>query len=587
MKITLHQTHHSIADFDSIRSYLTESFASDHPAGIHLFAELFLCGYPLQDLVLQKDFIDSYLENLRLVDIWCQEEFNAGEDTVLLLGGLHYEFDQMGLPLAIENCIYEARSGAPLKKVYVKKLLPNYDIFDEEKYFTPGELSGAWEFGGEHFALMICEDMWTSSLHPIDPTQLLAEDFKKLGKSPRAIFNLSASPYDLRKPERRQQRALEIAQQFGAPFYYANRLGGEDEILFDGRSFCLTPDNQLEGLAAWATQTKTFSLAPGDKVTPKPQAFNLENTWESLFDPRLDDQNPPELFKLSEADCAELIRALGFGVHEYARKCGFNKYTIALSGGIDSSLVLTLLRLTLPKDWELEALFMPGLYTATESYDLAHGLCQNLGIKLTTTPIKFFHSTVKNAYRDSYGQELDGLAGENIQARLRGAYLYARSNHSGSMVVNTSNKSEIAVGYSTQYGDSVGAVSMLGDLYKSEVYVLSRYINSAYNNIMPEGLITRLPSAELREDQHDQQSLPPYPVLDAILEGLLSYRLSTGDLIARGFAVEDVQKVFGLYTQSEYKRLQFCPIIKVRPKSFGFGHRIPITKRLRPLRRDK
>ena len=169
-----------------------------------------------------------------------------------------------------------------------------------------------------------------------------------------------------------------------------------------------------------------------------------------------------------------------------------------------------------------------------------------------------------------------------FQARLRGAYLYARSNHVGSMVVNTSNKSEIAVGYSTQYGDSVGAVSLLGDLYKSEVYQLCDYINRHYGNIIPQGLITRLPSAELREDQHDQQSLPPYEELDTILEGLLSYRLGTKDLVQLGFAPDMVSKVFRLYSLSEYKRYQFCPIIKVRPKSFGFGHRIPITKKWRP-----
>ncbi len=586
MKITLHQTHHSIADFASIRNSLSASFKGEFTAGIHLFPELFLCGYPLQDLVFQKDFIESYEENLRLVDIWCQEEFKTESDTVALLGGLHYEFDDSGLPLAIENCIFEARPGLALKKIYVKKLLPNYDIFDEEKYFTPGKQSGVWEFAGEHYALMICEDMWTSSLHPIDPTKLLAEDFQKLKKTPRAIFNLSASPYNLGKPERRHQRALEIAKEFGAPFYYVNRVGGEDEILFDGRSFCCDASGMQVELSAWLEQVESFELGASSSADPKASAKSLVNTWESLFDPRLDDSAPPELRQLSDEDCAELVAALGFGVHEYARKTGFKKYTIALSGGIDSSLVLTILRLTLPKDWEVEALFMPGLYTASESYDLAHALCQNLGIKLTTAPIKFMHSTVRNSYRDAYGSELDGLANENIQSRLRGAYLYARSNHSGSMVVNTSNKSEIAVGYSTQYGDSVGAVSMLGDLYKSEVYVLSRYINRAYKNIMPEGLITRLPTAELREDQHDQQSLPPYAVLDAILEGLLSYRLSTNDLVDRGFALEDVQKVFRLYTISEYKRLQFCPIIKVRPKSFGFGHRIPITKRLTPLRRD-
>lgn len=583
MKITLHQTHHTVGDFAAIRDYLEQTFASDFAPGIHLFAELFLCGYPLQDLVLQRDFIDSYAENLRLIDIWCQEKFKTPSPTCILLGGLAYTFDEDGLPLTIENCIYEAHPGKPLRQVYTKKLLPNYDIFDEEKYFTPGRTSGLWQFEGKTFGLMICEDMWTSTLHPVDPISELALECETQSVQVAALFNLSASPFHLGKLERRIARASEISKRFGAPFFYVNRIGGEDEILFDGHSFIAHGDDTLYEAAGFKVEVATHEL-PALKTANKEVRERKENTWESLFAPRLTHDSPPKLTALSESDCAELIRSLGFGLHDYARKCGFHKYTIALSGGIDSALVLTLIKLTMPKDWQVEALFMPGLYTAGESYDLAQSLCQNLGVKLTTVPIKFFHTTMKNSYQGGYGLELDGLANENIQARLRGTFLYARSNHSGSMVVNTSNKSEIAVGYSTQYGDSVGAISLLGDLYKSEVYVLCHYINKHYNNIMPSGLITRLPTAELREDQHDQQSLPPYEELDAILEGLLSYRLGTQELVSRGFSRGSVEKVFRLYSISEYKRTQFCPIIKVRPKSFGFGHRIPITKKLTPTR---
>lgn len=584
MKITLHQTHHAVSDFPAILTYLEQTFASMAPEGIHIFPELFLCGYPLQDLVLAKDFIDLYQENLRLVDLWCQEKFKAQGPTCLLLGGLDYSFDQNGLPLAISNCIYEARPGKALTKIYTKKLLPNYDIFDEEKYFTPGVQSGLWQFEGETYALMICEDMWTSTLHPVDPVSELAQECEKNDIKLRALFNLSASPYHVGKQARREARGREISNLFGAPFCYVNRVGGEDEILFDGQSFIASGNNIVFKAVSFAPALESLEIPANNQVAVSEKG-QKENTWESLFAPRLDTANPPQLFALSESDCEDLIRALGFGLNDYARKCGFKKFTIALSGGIDSALVLSLIKLNLPAGWEVEALFMPGLYTAGESYDLAQGLCHSLGVKLTTTPIKFFHTTMKNSYRESYGVELDGLANENIQARLRGTYLYARSNHYASMVVNTSNKSEIAVGYSTQYGDSVGAMSLLGDLYKSEVYALCRYINKRYNNIIPEGLITRLPTAELRENQHDQQSLPPYEVLDAILEGILSYRLSTNDLMSRGFSREVVEQVFRLYSLSEYKRTQFCPIIKVRPKSFGFGHRIPITKKW-PLKRN-
>ena len=229
---------------------------------------------------------------------------------------------------------------------------------------------------------------------------------------------------------------------------------------------------------------------------------------------------------------------------------------------------------------ELEAVFMPGFYSSSVSFDLSYDLCRNLGVKLTTMPIKFIHSTIKTAYRDNFGAELKGLADENIQSRLRGALIYMRSNDLNSVVLNTSNKSELSVGYSTIYGDSVGALSVLGDLFKSEVFELAHFINANYGKLIPEDIITRPPSAELRENQEDSQSLPPYDRLDPILEALLSSRFSPADLIKRGHDKDEVVKVYSLLSKSEYKRKQFCPIIKVKPKSFGFGHRVPISKKI-------
>src|SRR5690606_38162249 len=267
-----------------------------------------------------------------------------------------------------------------------------------------------------------------------------------------------------------------------------------------------------------------------------------------------------------------------FGLREYARKCGFQNYLVAVSGGIDSALVLALAKLALLPGQKLEAIYMPGFFSASESYDYSAQLCENLAIPLRHLPIKFTHSALRNQFMDVFSQELTGLADENIQSRLRGMLLYTRSNQTGAMVINTSNKSEIAVGYSTQYGDSVGAISLLGDLYKSEVYALAHFLNRRHNHVIPSGIIERAPSAELRADQTDLDSLPPYERLDAILEGILSYKMDFKGLVELGHDEKEVSRVIQLLGRSEYKRYQFCPIIKLKSKSFGFGYRIPMSK---------
>ncbi len=569
MQLHLHQTHHTIGDFEGFFTYL-DQLAPPGP-GLHLFPELFLSGYPLQDLCLQKDFIEKVLALHQRLNDWGKAKLNS--DSLFLIGGLDYRFDEQGLPADIFNVIW-ALDHTGMRRVYAKKLLPNYDIFDEEKYFTPGDEPGHLQWQNKSIGLLICEDMWFSSHHAINPVRELLAGHPDLD----LVVNLSASPYHLGKNEKRLARAREISHLFKAPFAYVNRVGGEDEILFDGGSFVVDGDALLWRASSWQAQVGSIDIDQTATKSYLPIAAPSEvaNTWESLFTPALRDN---KLQELSPEQLAEVKDALVFGLREYARKCGFNDYVIALSGGLDSALVLTLVKFALLPGQKVEAIYMPGFFSASESYDYSAQLCENLGVPMRHLPIKFTHSALRNQFQDVFSQPLEGLSDENIQSRLRGLLLYTRSNQTGAMVVNTSNKSELAVGYSTQYGDSVGAISLLGDLYKTEVFALARYINQQHNQLIPPGIIERPPSAELREGQTDQQSLPSYDRLDAILEGLLSYRLSISELQQLGFSAEEVSKVFQLWQRSEYKRRQFCPIIKVKAKSFGFGYRVPICKK--------
>ena len=464
----------------------------------------------------------------------------------------------------------------------IPNVLDIYDkihIFDEEKYFRPGAQAATLSFEGKTFGLLICEDMWFSSTHDIDPVELLYTKYQKEKISLDGVLNLSASPYFIGKQKKREHRAKELSQLFQAPFYYVNRVGGEDEILFDGQSFATDGSKVIKAKMfeedALACPLMDFK---GEKAVPY-NNVEVENSWESLFQADLTSTGrPPRLNPWDEKTCEEVISSLSFGLQEYASKCGFKNFLVALSGGIDSGLVLTLAKEALKPGQKLEAVYMPSKFSAGLSTELAEELCKNLKVPLHHFPIKFLHSTMQQEFKSHYRTPLEGLADENIQSRLRGAILYARSNQTGSMVINTSNKSELAVGYSTLYGDSVGAISLLGDLYKSQVYDLSRYLYET-RGTLPLGYIERPPSAELRENQEDSQSLPPYERLDAILEGFLSYRLTQKNLQSLGFEQEEVKKVYDLYCKSEYKRNQFGPIIKVKAKSFGFGYRVPITKK--------
>lgn len=581
MQLNLHQTHHEIGDFEALFKYLTTTFSNGNLKGLHLFPELFLTGYPLQDLALQKGFIDDYQAFLADLSLWSVSQFKSSESIALLMGGLSYQFDSLGLPSQIENVMYLLEPGKKIRSIYTKQLLPNYDLYEEKKYFTPGNSPATFTFDNHTIGLLICEDMWFSHLHDLDPVEQLKDhlDVKKLKCD--LVVNISASPYHLGKLDQRVSRALEISKYLKAPFAYVNRVAAEDEIIFDGRSFVVDGSAVVAMSSGFKSEILTLPL-PSFKETSGSASLNSSaNSWGTIFSTRLS-SDTKKLMPLKDSECAEVLDALILGISDYSRKNKISKYTIALSGGIDSSLVLSILKIMKDRNIfpvEIEAVFMPGFFSSSLSYDLSYDLCRNIGVKLTSMPIKFIHSTIRGAYRDNFHREIKGLADENIQSRLRGALIYARSNDMGSMVLNTSNKSELAVGYSTIYGDSVGALSVLGDLYKCEVFDLAHYINRNYNNIIPQEIISRPPSAELRENQEDSQSLPPYDQLDPILEALLSMRFSTQDLIKKGHDQGHVQKVYQLIVKSEYKRRQFCPIIKVKAKSFGFGYRVPISKK--------
>lgn len=574
MQFHIHQTHHPIADFKGIFATLQEIAQKPEP-GIHIFPELFLCGYPLQDLCLQKSFIEKHEDFLSEVDSWIQKLPAA--DVVFLAGGVRYELTAEGLPLTLTNVIYKLEPGKPLEAIYAKQLLPNYDIFDEMKYFTAGKCPGIFEHDGKRYGLLICEDMWSSNFHHKDPVADLKAKVDQEGIQLDAIINLSASPFIVNKHKKRLARASSISNLFKAPFVYVNRVGGEDEILFDGQSFIVAGDSVETQCKSFHSDSCSVNLAGKKLAYGEGKDALRENTWEELFVARISKKDVA-LEELNDEECEDIFQALCFGFQEYAQKSGFKRFSLALSGGMDSALVLAMMKLSLKEDQYLEAIYMPSVHSSPLSYECCLDLCKNLGVAFASLPIKFLHSTAKNLFTNTFQQPFEGLTDENIQSRMRGTLLYTRSNQIGSMVVNTSNKSELAVGYSTQYGDSVGAISLLGDLYKSQVYSLARYINKTYGNIIPEKIIERAPSAELRPDQTDTQTLPPYERLDAILEGILTYRFSAKDLIGFGFPKEEVIKVFDLYRKSEYKRRQFCPIIKISSKSFGFGYRIPLSK---------
>ena len=575
----LHQSHHPLGDLRGRFQHIKKVLEEGQP-GLHVFPEMHLTGYPLKDLCLHRSFITEYQEIF--------EEFKNSIATyflnpkqLILCGGLKYELNSKGLPQTLQNVIYRIQSGRVPEPIYSKVSLANHDIFDEFKYFTPGEKGAVIDFEGKLLGLTICQDMWPNFfLKPEGGISKLKSKLKN--QKLDLIVNLSSSPFGLNKKQERLKLAQSISYQFDVPFAYVNSVGGEDEILLDGNSFIVNGHQILAEGKAFEADLITYELKEerSSKINGSAQsAKTISSPWDILLRPGLDQsQIPYKLKNLSEEQCKQLLHALVFGLQEYIKKSKFKKVLIGLSGGIDSAVVLALAKLALTSKQHLETMYMPSSYSTELSQKLAQKMCKTLQVPLYEASISDLHALISKLFEDKFSEKLKGLADENIQSRLRGTLLYTRSNQTQALVINTSNKSEIAVGYSTQYGDSVGALSPLGDIYKSEVYQLANYINSQYGVMIPEEILERPPSAELRHQQKDSDHLPPYTTLDALLEALLSYKYSDSkELETAGFKKEDIYRVQKLYRNSEYKRRQFCPILKVKTKSFGFGYRMPLT----------
>jgi NAD+ synthase (glutamine-hydrolysing) len=617
MEIYLHQTQNTLLDFKVINSNLLEDikFAMNlSTSSIHIYPELYLTGYPLQDICWQHSFIKNFLKNFKefesALSHQCSTFTSSNGNTIanpenkkrpllshlFLVGGPNYENVENHFKL--KNCIYaieltpvQNSAGNSIqgyqylmKPIYEKKLLPSYDIFEESKYFVPGEKNHIYQWNNMGLGLLICEDMWPNKLSTINPLLDLFEESQH--NTPLdLIINLSASPYHLEKKEARFHQARVISQFFKVPLIYVNQVSGEDEILFDGGSFVVENTEVKINLLSFQKDSAKFNfeLKNSTKKENSPSSdlkkFKEASTLNFFYQPTFINQLPdPKILnpKLSHDQCQEILNALIFGLKEYLKKCGTKNVLIALSGGLDSALCLAIAHLA---KIETEVIFMPSKFTSTLSFQLATQIAKNCQTTLISFPIKFLHSTLNQQLQDTFkGIENFSLVNENLQSRLRGLILMARSNQTQGMVINTSNKSELSVGYSTLYGDSIGGLSLLGDLFKSEVFDLAHFINKNFSQLIPEEIIKRPPSAELKDNQTDEDSLLPYDRLDSILKGYLEMNLTFEDFRKLNFTEQELKKVFQLHVQSEYKRVQMCPIIKVKKKSFGFGHRVSITK---------
>lgn len=534
MKIFIHQQDFKIADFKARENYLKNCTQE----GLHLFPELFLTGYPLKDWCLSADFRERYSTFLKRLNSWSEKQNPAAKIT-FLLGGIEYL--KTGETISLANAVFKLSLGSTLKCLYRKEYLPNEDIFDEKKYFTSYQDTVIDEIEGFRYAPIICEDLW----HVGAPHSPIARLHQRQKESPRALNALivfNASPFHLGKKKERQEQVQKAAQTLNSPVIYLNHLSAEDELLFDGESFYLDSQNQMSFAPRFQPCALPLEKLSSQKETPAP-------------------------IQWCEAIC--------FGLKGFLQKNAHQRVTIGVSGGIDSAVVLALAALALGSD-AIDAYYLPSPFSSSLSENLAQRLCANLKIPLHTLSISEHFHQVKKQMGSLYPEGLSDLCQQNIQSRLRGLLLMANSNQKQSLVLNTSNKSELAMGYSTLYGDSIGALSLLGDLYKGEVYKLAFSLQERYG-FFPAEVLTRAPSAELRPDQKDSDSLPPYEILDSLLQKMIEENLTREELCRAGHSREEVQQVYSAYIQTEYKRQQFPPILKLKKKSFGFGHRLPIA----------
>ncbi len=549
MKLALAQINPTVGDFSgNIRKILEFSRkAQDHGAQLVIFPELAVCGYPPADLLEKPSFLacaQEALAEIARATEGCELSILCGCPTPAPAGS----------GKRVMNSAVLLRAGR-VEFIQSKMLLPYYDVFDEQRYFAPAQSQKIYEAAGERIAITICEDAWNDKnfwpdrLYPIDPVEKLMEQGASL------LVNISASPFSRGKRETRRRMLAAIATRHRVPMVMVNQVGGNDSLVFDGSSLVIAPDGTC------IAQAKSFAEDLVIVDLPSSQRIALEIS--------------------EQEDDAGVYQALVLGTRDYVRKCGFSKAIVGLSGGIDSALVAAVAAEALGPE-NVFGVGMPSEYSSRGSLEDAERLAGNLGIRWHVVPIRELFDANLEAVRPLLGKYPADITEENLQSRIRGTLLMALSNKLSALVLTTGNKSEMSTGYCTLYGDMVGALAVIGDVYKTGVYRLARYVNRE-REIIPANTIAKPPSAELRPGQQDTDSLPPYDLLDPVLEAYIERHQTAEEIVAHfsgGLEIEPVRKILRMVERSEYKRQQAAPVLKVTQKAFGFGRRFPIAAKV-------
>jgi NAD+ synthase (glutamine-hydrolysing) len=543
VKVALAQIDPTVGDFEGNTRKILDFTrrAQQGGADLVLFPELAICGYPPADLLEKPAFVE------RCGEAVCEIAQATAQDNIGVIAG-YVTAAPPGTGKHVMNSAALVRRGR-VEFVQSKMLLPFYDVFDEQRYFQPAQGQSVLSLNGQTAALTICEDAWNDKsfwenrLYTVDPVEELMKQRASM------ILNISASPWWRGKRALRREMLSAIARRHRVPVVMVNQVGGNDSLVFDGTSVAISPEGEVIAQAKSFEEDLVFAdlhAGVGD-IHPHP----------------------------SDEDVA-LLDALALGTRDYVRKCGFSKVVVALSGGIDSALVVAIAVRALGAE-NVTTLGMPSPYSSPGSIDDSRRLAENLGVRYEVVPIDEIFSGFNHALAPIFTGSRPDITEENLQSRIRGTLLMAFSNKFNALVLTTGNKSEMSTGYCTLYGDMVGALAVIGDVFKTRVYHLCRAVN-AEREVIPAPILSKPPSAELRPDQKDTDSLLPYEVLDPILEAYVEHYRTPEDIAADcGIDLEIVRSVVKMVERSEYKRQQAAPVLKVTPKAFGMGRRFPIA----------
>ncbi len=545
MKIVLAQLNYHIGNFEANSDKIIEAInkAKSEQADLVVFSELAICGYPPKDLLERKDFIEKTLNAIDQVAAYCV-------NIAAVIGGPSINPHPKGKKLY--NSAFFMCDGK-VQSIHNKTLLPTYDIFDEYRYFEPNTEYNLVEYKGKKIAITICEDLWERqavdnnfakeelyTTSPMEKLSLLKPDF---------VVNIAASPFSHNQKNIRTEILQSVSKKYHLPVIYVNQIGANTELIFDGDSMVINSKGDV------ACRLNYF-----------------EEDYGIIDLDEIENQKADE----KEVDYIEKIHnALVLGLKDYFGKMGFKQATLGLSGGIDSAVTVVLAERALGKE-NVRVLLMPSEFSSDHSVKDAVDLANNLGIQYEIVPIQDIFKSFENSLAPIFGDLPFNVAEENIQARVRGTLIMGLSNKFGHIVLNTSNKSESAVGYGTLYGDMNGGIAVLGDVYKTDVFKLAYFMNKD-EEVIPLNSIVKPPSAELRPDQKDSDSLPDYDILDEILYLYIEKNMPVDEIIEQGFVKEVVDKIIRLVNMNEYKRFQTAPVLRVSSKAFGYGRKIPLV----------